>query len=83
MNNKRIIVYALLVMSRAFLCAQSTIDSVASQLDKPVEKKLDRAMLLELAKAMAELKSATIELKEVKLQAASLLIEVPQVNAKN
>lgn len=78
MSKQRIIVYALLVMSGAFLCAQSTRDVATSHVDVPVQKKLDRAMLLELAKAIAELKIATAELKEVKAQTESLRIEVPR-----
>ena len=49
MSKVRIIVNALLVISGAFLCAESGLDSPMSQLDVPIAKKakkLDRAMLL-------------------------------------
>ncbi len=80
MSKVRIIVNALLVISGAFLCAESGLDSPTSQLDVPIAKKakkLDRAMLLELAKAMAELKIATSELKEIKAQSAQLRNDLP------
>lgn len=72
-----VILTTLFIASRVvfLLAKESDMDYATSQLDTPEHKtssNIDRAMLLELAKAMMELKMATKDLKEVKAESARL-----------